>query len=153
VSRAARKPATGGGGNQSKKHHLRAFTCRESSLPGGAGQLCSTRNRRNRRAACCAAGIRNSPTGAPEHPITRDLPRQNQCCSPVQISRERASIPISRIAGASHPDAAVGQDAGILARMPGPPNHSSVSILYFCAASQGACDFQADSRIVYYSAA
>jgi hypothetical protein len=41
------------------------------------------------------------------------------------------------------------KDAGILARMPGPPNHSSMFILHFCAASKGACDFQADPRIVH----
>src|ERR1017187_1203109 len=50
-----------------------------------------------------------------------------------------------RIAGASHPDAAAGQDAGKVRSAilgPGPTSHSSASILYFCAASQGACDFQ-----------
>ena len=57
-----------------------------------------------------------------------------------------------RIADASHPDAVADQDAGKVRSAilgPGPTSHSSASILYFCAASQGACDFQADSRTVH----
>ena len=84
-----------------------------------------------------------TPAGAPEHPITQDLPAKTNAV--VQCSIQGTCLDSNlRIAGASHPDAAADQDAGnvrfaILG--PGPTSHSSASILYFCAASQGAYRF------------
>ena len=95
-------------------------------------------------------GDPNSDGGRPGARYQRAA-RQHSSCIPCRIPGACLDSSL-RIAGASHPDAAAGQDAGKVRSAilgPGPTSHSSASILYFCAASQGACDFQADSRTVH----
>jgi len=122
-------------------------TCIESN-PAPIIQI--RRGRRSRRIADPQHGRSQLRWGALGHPIPKSCSSSPSC---IRCRIPGACLDSSpRIAGASHPDATAGQDAGKVRSAilgPGPTSHSSASILYFCAASQGACDFQADSRIVY----
>src|ERR1039457_1840800 len=95
-------------------------------------------------------GDPNSDGGAPRRPIPKSC-SSSPSCIPCRIPGACLDSNL-RIADAIHPDAVADQDAGEVRAAilgPGPTSHSSASILYFCAASQGACDFQADSRTVH----
>jgi hypothetical protein len=76
-----------GGGNHDRKHHLRAFTHRESSLPTPApanSDLPESTGTAERHAANLP-GSATSPAGAPEHPITRDLPAKTNAALQCSI--------------------------------------------------------------------
>jgi hypothetical protein len=157
IYRNAREPSrpetrNRGGGNQSRKHHLRAFTRRKSSLtsPAPATLIYPKRNRQ-----AVAADLPGSATSqrAPRHPITRELPARINPAFPCSIAGSGPSNPIfpspapapanPPLPKAAEPPIRTPRWAGPRLRGGRRGNrckraYSSAFILYYNAVSQGA---------------